>query len=358
MKKGEKTKKNNSKVMMIALFVFAIIFCALGFGLLKYSHNVDQEISISYNEKSDIDYKVYLKKNDFFETPYLEKNRTYIASLIDYILVDYDYTFDVDANVDGTYSYYIKGTISANKDDSEDAYWSKDYVLSEKITKEYDNTGEINIKSEVKVDYQQYNNLLNDFKSKYGVSMDGVLTTSLVIENNIENELIGRTVVKNSNVDLKVPLTSATIEIPVSTSEANNSGTIFNDTVQENVLFFTIMKYVGYACLVVATVLLILAIYAVIIMIKSESKYNKALRKILKTYDSIIVDTDAVPDLKHLNVVEVTSFNELIDAHGEVRRPINYTSTKAGAVFVLISNDIAYRFDLKKEAPRKRKAKE
>ncbi len=356
MRKDKKAEKNR-KAIVIVLFVFVFVFGALGFGLLKYSHNVDQEISVAYNEKKDIDYKIYLKENNFFETPYLEKNHTYIASLIDYVLIDYNYNFSIDTKVSGSYSYYIKGTISANKDDTEEAYWSKDYILSEKVTKKYDNTDKINIESEIKVDYQQYNSLLNDFKSKYGVSMDGQLTISLVVENDMENELFGRTIEKQSNVDLRIPLTSATIEIPVSTNEADGNGSLFSDTIQENVLFFTIVKYVGYTCFVVAAITLIFAIRATITMIKSENKYNKTLRKILKTYDNIIVNTDAVPDLKHINVIEVTSFNELIDAHGEVRKPINYTSTKVGASFILIGGDIAWRFDLKKEVPRKGKAK-
>ena len=38
-----------------------------------------------YREDNSVDYKVFLKENGFFDKPYLEKNKTYITSLIDYI---------------------------------------------------------------------------------------------------------------------------------------------------------------------------------------------------------------------------------------------------------------------------------
>ncbi len=343
-------RKGNSRI--IFLFIIICFFILSGIYFIKYSQNVNKKTDVNYEETSNIDYKVYLKENSFFENEYLEKNRTYIASLIDYILIDYDYSFNVNQNVNGNYSYYIKGTLSANKNNSDDYYWSKDYILSEKVTKNYEDEKEINIKSQVKINYQTYNNLLNDFKSKYGVTMDGVLNVSLVIENNIDSDLIDHTISKDSNVELNIPLTSLTIEVPIEANELKNNGTLFSEVVKENVLYYTVFKYLGYVLISFSVITFFYLIYIIIIYSKRENKYYKTLKKILKTYDNIIVNTSEIPDLSDLNVISVTTFEELIDAHSEVRKPINYIALKNEAIFILINDGMAYRYDLIKENAR------
>ncbi len=341
----------------IVIFVIMCTFLCGGYFLIDYSHNIDQQLDVKYEEKSDIDYKVYLKKNSFFETPYLEKNKTYIASLIDYVLINYKYSFNVSDNIKGNYTYYVIGTLSANKNNSNDSYWSKDYILSKKITKEYSDTKIINVESEIKIDYQLYNNLLNDFKSQYGVSMDGMLKVSLVIENMIENNLVDRKISKNSDVSLNIPLTSLTIEVPIETSDLNNKGTLISETIQQSVLYYTIFKYAGYVCIVISVLLLMLIMTIIVLKNKYDNKYYKILKKIFKTYDNIIVNSSDLPNLDDLNMVSVTSFDELIDAHGEVRKPINCVSYEDKTIFILINDGMAWRYDLINEYPRKRRVK-
>ena len=65
------------------------------------------EILIKYNINSDIDYKVYLKQNDFYETEYLDKDMVYVASLIDRIKVKYDYNFKVNMNSSIDFDYKV-----------------------------------------------------------------------------------------------------------------------------------------------------------------------------------------------------------------------------------------------------------
>ena len=64
--------------------------------------------SIVYTENSEVDYRVYLKDNDFFQKGYLEKDNQYIASLIDYIKVDFEYLLESEEkNVDYNYVYKV-----------------------------------------------------------------------------------------------------------------------------------------------------------------------------------------------------------------------------------------------------------
>lgn len=343
--------KRISKVLSryVILFILVCLCASMGWLLINHGKNSDKKVTINYEENSDIDYKVYLKKNSFFETPYLEKNRTYIASLIDYIWVDFKYSFKVDQNVKGEYSYYLKGVVSANKDDSNDYYWSKEYTLSKKVTKKYEDSKKVNIDINNKINYQLYNNLLNDFKSQYGITTDGFLKVSLVIENNIESDLVERKIDKKSVVELNIPLTLLTIEIPIETNELNKKGTLINDIVKENEIYYESVKYLGYICYVIAFAIVFYMFWCIIKRASLENKFNKELRKILKTYDNIIVNTSCLPDIHTLNMILVTSFEELIDAHSEVRNPINFVLEKDRAIFILINEGIAWRYDLIKK---------
>jgi len=69
--------------------------------------NALYDISLELKESSNLDYKVYLKENDFYDTPYLTKDMAYIASLIDTINIDFNYLFSIDTISNMDFSYGI-----------------------------------------------------------------------------------------------------------------------------------------------------------------------------------------------------------------------------------------------------------
>ena len=75
--------------------------------------------------------------------------------------------------------------------------------------------------------------------------------------------------------------------------------------------------------------------------------------RILSTYDSIIVNIKELPNLEGYNVIKVESFNELIDAHSEIRKPINYYKEKDLSAFFLISDNIAWKYIIYKKRKRR-----
>ena len=94
-----------------------------------------------------------------------------------------------------------------------------------------------------------------------------------------------------------------------------------------------------------------ISIIIIIIRKKNYEKnyeYELKLKKILTTYDSIIVNIKILPDIRKYNVINVESFEELIDAHSEVRMPINYYHTNKTAVFLLFNEATVWRYTVKK----------
>ena len=68
-KKKSKKKKKIKKLIFVVIFTFLIGAITLTVFLLNNNTKY-----IEYNENSDIDYKVYLKENEFYKEKYLEKH--------------------------------------------------------------------------------------------------------------------------------------------------------------------------------------------------------------------------------------------------------------------------------------------
>ena len=114
-----KISRKKILIKLIVIFVLAILFFCLGFK--KYSYN-----KCLFVEDNSVDYKVYLKDNAYFETPYMEMNQTYITCLIDYIDVNYNYNIDFEKKVSGKINYQIVAEIKADKSGNENGnYWTK-----------------------------------------------------------------------------------------------------------------------------------------------------------------------------------------------------------------------------------------
>ena len=103
-----KNKINYTKVLLVILFMLVIVLNVVMYRKGFYKANVE---SIMYKEDNSINYKVYLKKNNFFDVPYLEEDKTYITSLIDYIKVNCEAAalLRVSVNPDPSSFYPVKG---------------------------------------------------------------------------------------------------------------------------------------------------------------------------------------------------------------------------------------------------------
>ena len=106
----------------MSLYSVSLIF-------LKKSLDFEDEKSINYQEISNLDYKVYLKENDFYEQDYLGKDMLYVAGLIKNISINYDYKFNVDNNLDMVFDYSIIGKLSIKDESGDKTFYEKEYTL-------------------------------------------------------------------------------------------------------------------------------------------------------------------------------------------------------------------------------------
>lgn len=343
-------KANRVKLPLkcLILFVLSIITVVIGIRLFKKSLFNTEDTSIYYKENNTIDYKVYLKENNFFEEPFLGKDNIYITSLIDYLDIDFNNSLLLDKPASGSYSYYIKAVASATKvDDNTKNFWEKEYNLTEVKTVDYNNTRVINFNENIKVDYQKYNDILLEFKKEYNLSLDGTLKVVLYVENKVEGKDDKK---KESYSILSIPLTKATIEVPISiTSDTNNVGAIISKKAILKDSTVLALRIGGGSSFTLGIGLFIWLSLIFVRLGERQSIYLKTIKKILKEYDGIIVNLNNAPGLEELNVVDVSKFSELIDAHSEVRQPINFIKGNDYSDFILINNKMAWRYRVVKE---------
>lgn len=335
--------KKSRRISYIYLSILLLIISFFLF--LKSINNYEQDI-VNYKEKSIIDYKVYLKENNYFDTNYLGEGKAYITNLIDYIDIDFIYDLNLDNKKNGKYVYYINGIMSANVSNTNKDYWSKTYELVKLKEVKYDNTNKLNFKENIKLDYQTYNNLLLKFKDEYKLSIDGVFKVILCVENYIES-IDGYELKKITTTSLEIPLTKSTIEVPIKLEEVNNKSQLISDIVYNHKTLNNIYKIISMILFLLGTYLLSFNIFKFVRSFEKISLYNKELKKILKTYDGIIVNVNLLPKYKNKNIIEVNSFNELLDAHVEIRQPISYYEEHKKAIFMLINGDFIWRYILK-----------
>lgn len=355
-----------SKIKLIlkyfCLCLIILLLAFFSFIMFKKSFNNKEQHMLSYNKVALIDYKVYLKENNFFDTSFLTKeelimnNRSIITSLIDYLDINYKYNMKYSDVVSGEYTYYVELILKANKMNSENEnYWSKIYQITEPQKININNEKNFGIIQNVKINYEKYNNILDDFKKQHGLATDGKLEISLVVSSTVNNEKITKKINLNNRESFNIPLSQMAVDATITLDEKGEEVGNVKEIVKLKDSKFVIYK-------VIASLLGISAIGLFVLLInlvkhgRSLREYSILLKKILSSYDDIIVNVNTLPDVSDLNVIHVESFDELIDAHGEVRMPINcyINEQKHRTSFVLMSESIAWVYVLKDKNHKKR----
>lgn len=323
-----KTEDNNKKevyidfklrligytLTFITLFVLTIIF-------LQGTFSTEASKLINYNENSNLDYKVYLKANEFYETNYLGKNKVYVASLIDNVEISFKYNYNIEKPSDVDFNYSIVAKLTIDDGTSKNNYFEKEYVLlSNKVASIKEGTN-YNLNEKVIIDYDYYNSLANSFKQQYGVDTTSNLTVYLKVnkKSDIEN---ANNSIENSTMFVKIPLSEKSVNIELNYQDINNSNYIIqeNDSKLDNIVF-GILSLISLAATLIFTVQLIRLLT---LLRGKKSAYDKYINKILNEYDRLIVENGTGPDTKTTNVIKISQFDELLDVRDNLKLPIMY----------------------------------
>ncbi len=337
-------------VNKIIRITFISVLFIIGVALIIFGFT-KSFISLKYQENNSVNYKVFLKNNNYFDTNYLDENRTYITSLIDHLNINYHYNLKFSEKVNGTYSYRIDAIVNANKPNGEDGYyWSKKYNILEPTDVDIKNSDTIDINKEIDIDYNKYNAILEEFKKDYSISTDGVLKVQLTVESRATGEKYKDDIKIPSNLNLNIPLLEKAVEATIEKNAVSNDNIIVSE--DSSLTKYKFASIILGILLILIDLVLVLSITVVRIKNKNNHLYLATLKKIVDAHDSIIANIDNLPDVSDLKVINVSSFSELLDVYNEVRMPINFYENKrhSRSVFMIINDNMCWRFILDKDS--------
>ncbi len=303
----------------------------------------------TYSYNGNLDYKVYLRENSFFNTPYIGMNKQYITSLIDHISVDTKYNLQSSTKLDYTYTYQIIATLKGSYQAGESKaveLWSKDYTLAPTETKT--GTGDkFTINKTIDIDYNEYNRIMSEFRDAFGLSIDADVNVELKVtvtgkEAGSEEQTLNDT----KTFALNIPLLSQTTQI---TPDYINSGREVVYAPASSTHDINIPKLVMGIALLLLSLFLLKILWKSLIRITKKSEYVIELNKILKEYADIIAESSNLPDLTQYDVVNIKHFHDLVDIEEELRSPILYNEIVEDyeSWFIIIKDQTAYKFVLK-----------
>lgn len=344
-------KKNKtlipSSIVYIILVIFIFVFGVFAQIIANVNKEKELDSIIRYKESSSLGYRVYYKENPFYTDEYISEGKTYVQEYVDKISADFSYDVNYSDELStGSYEYYIKAKLVAytplNEDDD---LWVKEYDLTDKESVHIVKDSSYSVRKSVDIDYNKFKNDFDNYTHMTNVNASAKLIVELVVNNKGEYPKLDNFQYVSS-VGMEFPLGDTTFKIKKMATTNDDEHKIVkfseddHDKMYRDIISILLWILSGFMAFVLIIMLFINK--------KKMSYYERTLRKILVRYDDVIVNAHKLPLLTSLSVVEVTSFDELLDAQGEVHAPINFSENKKKRVakFILVHDNLAWVYTL------------
>ena len=176
----------------------------------------------------------------------------------------------------------------------------------------------------------------------------GKLEVVLVVSSTVNNEKVTEKINLNNRESFKIPLSQMAVDATITLDEKGEEVGNVKEILKLNDFKFTMYRVIALL-LGAFTICFLVLLINLIKYGRSLREYSIELKKILSCYDDIVVNVNTLPDVSGLNIIHVESFDELLNAQGEVRMPINcyISKRKNRATFILINESIAWVYVLK-----------
>ena len=345
-KKPTEVKPYTTKNWLFYMLIPTLIMLGLTVLVLKGSMYTKEESIIGYNEVGNIDYKVFLKENNYYKEQYLGKDMQYVASIIKNIVPTFTYEMHSEEEMEYTYNYKVSADLIISDPNDNNKVLYKRPSLLVKDTKEKVTGGSFRVDQDVSINYDEYNNYVNAFKKEYALSVNSKLVLTFNIDVVGKSPLLKEDFKKSSKLVIAIPMSEQTINIGIDTSDINNSGTLERNYMSQ------IKKPVALVLGVIVGLLSLALLYIVIYnFLTNRSKtdvYKATIKSILREYDRAIVSSktaDTIDESKY-NVIEVPRIEELLDAHDSTGKPILYNEDTENDIstFIIVSDEILYKY--------------
>ena len=212
--------KNTISKIIISIFLVIAFVAQIAFlsyllkGIMPKQDKNSSNALMNYSSKGTLDYKVYLKPNDFISSPYLESGETYILNLIKYIKINSSYNFNSSSKtkVNGNNKFVARLKVyykeSTNRESNPEVM-KKEKILNQKVIN-FDDVG-YSSTNEYNLYLDDYLKILKDFQEQIKISVEGYLEIS---SETLLNGEIGGIKYNSSYANvIKIPLSGSVVKI-------------------------------------------------------------------------------------------------------------------------------------------------
>ncbi len=334
--KKEKDEFNVLDNAYLKAFIALIVFSVSMF-LFAKTANIVENVIETYSINSKIDYKVYLFENDYIKAEYMQEGKAYISNLVSKIEADFDYDIKTSEKFDSEYEYNIYAVATVAHESSGKELWTKRIDLVNNVKLDVINKNELKIEADVDLPYNLLNTTVKSFKNQHNIPIKAYVDLELMIIDKNERKQVAKT-------GLSVDLYEDIFEVSeVKTGEFEEN--IIEEEIPNRSLIFVLFCIMLTSGLYTAFMIYLIIEYS----INKKTYYSKAIYTILKNYGDIVAEVVKPIDVSNLNIIDVKNFDQMLDVEEELRIPIMFFETvknKEGW-FVLVHNDLAYRYVLK-----------
>lgn len=334
---------NNYNFSNVALYIVVIlIFYIISVLFLFKAFSTKDDTNVYLNESIIVDDTVILKENNYYKEQSLTNQNRYIAALIDKIKLDFNYVLTLSDEIDYDISYYVDSLFYIYEiDHPENVLWKNEKILIDKTDVDNSLKNTLKLNETVEIDYNEYNQQVKDFVKNYVLLTDSKLRIDLhfvmsSVDPNYSDDFNYEKV-----VTVEIPMNEQTISIEKTNDKLNN--VVLSKSVETFNVLSIVYLLLGITSSIIAAIFLFKLFVLLRNYVFNTTPYQKALNKILTTYDHLIVNSTTYPDIDGLSIIEVTTFDELLDAQEELRMPIiHYEIVKhKKSIFVIINNNSA-----------------
>ena len=321
---------------LVLMFLLFLVLC-----IVFIFKAIDYELGggITYSEYTSNDYSVCTSENGIYKGTCLERDLEYISSITENIQATFDYEALFSKKNSYKANYYVIGKLKIfDKADSTRVRYTKEDVLVHSTSLE-SNSEVASFSVDVDVDFINYSNIVKDYNSKIGLVSSGELEVALYLEENDVSRKISY---------ITIPLTEEAFMIKTSNLDNQNQLVISN---KEEKVVDPVYLFIAVVSMIMDVLLFIYLVNFIKMGLNSDNEYNTKLKAILKEHDDIIVNTISryvIPD--GYKVVELESFQELMDARNSLEKPIVYERiNNIKSKFYLEDDKTIYLYSMKDE---------
>ncbi len=324
--------------VMLLSAVFAMIF--------------NKTYYVGYTERSEVDYGVHLKENDFYKDSFLGKDYAYIAALIDKVEASFDYevVMDSDAPIDFTYTYRVDSVVEIKDIATSKVLYAPVYNEVAEVSKTASGKGVL-VEATALVDYDRYNAVAKEFIDKYKLkNVKASVTLQMVVDVTGKSDSF----YAEENVDsyissISIPLNADTLEITITSATPPEGQKILSYTTKNISDVFKVIAIV-FAC-VAGVMAIVLWLFAYLSR-NIDVTYDIKVAKLLRNYKSFIQRIRSVIDTSEYQVVLVDTFDEMLDIRDTLQSPILMQENEdktCSRFFIPTTTRFLYLYEIKVE---------